>query len=86
MSTEEIHDNFIKTLEDESPYSMLKKWAAEFRRERESVENYEWPGHPKGATTDENVKLVHSLIMFYRRSLRDKARQKGISFGQFSLS
>ena len=36
---------------------------------------------PKGDTTDENVELVHSLIMCDRRSLRDIARQIGISFG-----
>ena len=30
---------------------------------------------------DENVELVHSLIMFDRGSLHDIARQIGISFG-----
>ena len=36
MSAKEIHDNFLKTLRDEShSYSMLKKWAAEVRRGRE---------------------------------------------------
>ena len=81
MSPQEMHDNFTKTLGDESPsYSMVKKWAAEFRRGRESVEDYEW--HPKEATTDENVELVHRLIMFdRRRSLRDIAGQIGIRFG-----
>ena len=52
MSSKEIHD-FIKTFGDESPfYSMVKKWAAEFRRERESLEDYKWSGCPKEATTD----------------------------------
>ena len=46
LSTKEIHDDFIKTLGDESPYRMVKKWAAEFRRGRESVDDYEWSGHP----------------------------------------
>ena len=42
MSPKEIHDNFIKIFEDESPsYSMVKKWAADFRSGRESVEDYE---------------------------------------------
>ena len=39
MSPKEIHDDFIKTLLDESPFSTVKKWAAEFRRGRESVED-----------------------------------------------
>ena len=78
----EIHDDFIKTLGDESAsYIMVEKWAAELRR-KESVEGYEWSGRPKEATTDENVELVHSLIMCdRRRSLRDIARQIGIRFG-----
>ena len=60
MSLKKIHD-FIKTLGDESPsYSTVKKWAAEFRIGRESMEDYEWSGCPKEATTDGNVELVHS--------------------------
>ena len=43
------------------------------------MEDYERSGRPKPfeATTDENVELVHSLIMCdRRRSLRDIPRQK----------
>ena len=82
MSLKGIHD-FIKTLLDESPpYSTVKKWAADFRRGRESMEDYEWSGHSTEATTNENVELVHSLIICdRRRSLRDWARQIAISFG-----
>ena len=39
MSLKEVHDNFIKILWDESPYSMVKKWAAEFRRWRDNMED-----------------------------------------------
>ena len=61
MSLKEIHDNFNKTLGDESPsYSLVKKWAAEFRRGRQSFEDYEWSGPLKEATTDKNVELVES--------------------------
>ena len=49
------------------------------------MEDYERSGRPKEATTDENVELVHNLIMCDRRSLRDLARQIGIRLGQFSL-
>ena len=40
----------------------------------ESLEDYERPGRPKEAATDEYVDLVHSLIMCdKRRSQRDIA-------------
>ena len=46
------------------------------------MEDYEGSGCPKEATPDENVQLVHSLIMCDRtRSLCDIARQIGISLG-----
>ena len=49
----------------------MKKWAAEFKRER--VED---------ATTDENVEIVHNLVMCdRRRDLRSIASEVGISFG-----
>ena len=89
MSPKEIHDDFIKILGDESPsYSTVKKWTAESRVGRDSVEDYERLGRPKVATTDENVDLVPSLFMFDRkRRLRDMARQKkAYVLGQFSLS
>ena len=58
-----------------------EEWAAEFRRGEESMEDYDQSGNPKEATTNKNVELVHSLILCDRRSLRDIARQIGISFG-----
>ena len=45
----EIHEDFMETLGKESPsYNTVKKWA-------------ERSGHPKDATTDENVKVVYTL-------------------------
>ena len=74
ISPREIHDDFIKTIGDESPsYNTVLKWAAEFRRGRDSLEDYERSGRPKDATSDENVQLVHSVIMCdWRRRSRDK--------------
>ena len=73
MSPKDIHYDFIKTLGDEPPsYSKVNKWAAEFRRGRESLEDNEWSECHKEALTDENVELVHSRLMYdRRRSLRD---------------
>ena len=68
----------------ESTYSTVKKWAAECRRGRESVEDYKQSRRLKEATTDEAVDLVNSLSMSLcdrRRSLRDIAGQICIYLG-----
>ena len=59
----------------------MKKWAAEFKQGRESIEDDGWSGHPKDATTDENVKVLHTLVMCdRRRDLRSIASEVGIRF------
>ena len=65
LSLKEIHDNFFKTLGDESPfYSTVNEWAAEFKRRRETVELYERSGHLKKATM-ENLELMQSFKSFW---------------------
>ena len=60
----------------------VKKWAAEFKRGRESVEDDGRSGRPKDATADENVEAVQTLVMCdRRRDLRTIASEVGISFG-----
>ena len=74
---------FMETLGKESPsYSTEKKWAAEFKRGRKSIEDDGRSGRPKDATLDENVKVVHTLVICDRRlDLQSKASEAGISFG-----
>ena len=56
--------------------------AAEFKKGRESVEDDGWSGRPKDDTADENVKVVHTLVMCDRRQdLQSIASGVGISFG-----
>ena len=55
MHPKEIHEDFMETLGKESPYSTVKKWAAEFKRGRWSVEDDGHSGCPKDATADKNV-------------------------------
>ena len=79
----EIHEDFMKTLGNESPsYSTVKKWAAEFKRGGESIEDDARSGSPKDATTDENVEIILNLVMCDRRlDLQSIVSEVGISFG-----
>ena len=44
-------------------YSTVKKWAVEFKRGRESFEDDGRSDRLKDAASDENVKIVHTLVM-----------------------
>ena len=83
MSPKEIHKDFPESLVKESPaHSTVKKCAAELRRGRERIEEDERSGSLKEATTDENVEIVHSLVMCdRRRNLRDRSSEVGIGSG-----
>ena len=60
----------------------MKKWAAEFKKGRESVEDDGRSDHLKDATVYENVKVVHTLVMCdSRQDLQRIASEVGISFG-----
>ena len=50
-----------------SLHSTVKKWAAAFKRGREGIEGDGRSGRPQDATADENVKVVHTLVMGDRR-------------------
>ena len=84
MPPKEIHEDFMVNLGTESPsYSIVKKWALELKLGRESVEDDGRSGRPKDATTDENVKIVHTLVMCgRRRDLRSISSDVHISFGE----
>ena len=87
MPPKEIHEDFIETFGKESPsYTTVQKWAAEFKRGRESVEDDGRSGRTKDATPDENVMVVHTLVMCNRgQDLRSIASEVGISFGAVQL-
>ena len=68
---------------NESPfYSTVNEWAAEFKRRKESIEDDGRSGRSKDATADDNVRVVHTLVMCdKKRDVRIIASEVGISFG-----
>ena len=81
LSPNEIHQRFVKVYKQDSPsYSTVKKWAAEFKRGRESIEDDPCEGRPKSATTPELIDRVHDMVLEDRRvKLREIAEAVGIS-------
>ena len=77
----EIHSKFIKVYGDSSPlFSTIKKWAAEFKRGRTSLEDDPCEGRPKSATTPEIIEQVHDMVLDDRRmKVREIAETIGIS-------
>ena len=54
----------VSTLGDDAlALSTVKKWAAEFKRGRESLEDDLRSGHPSTATTQENIDRIHQMVM-----------------------
>ena len=64
LAFKDIHANMVATLEDDAPaLSTVKKWAAEFKRGRESLEDDPRFGCPASATTQENINCVYHTAM-----------------------
>ena len=68
LARKDIHADMVATLRDDAPaLSTVKKWAAEFKRDRESLEDDPRSGRPTSATTQENIDHVHHMVMDDRR-------------------
>jgi histone-lysine N-methyltransferase SETMAR len=64
LTTNEIHVKFINVYEDSYPsFSTIKKWAAEFKRGRASLENDPREGRPKSATPPEIIEQVRDMVL-----------------------
>jgi len=64
LTPNEIHSKFIKVYGDSSPlFSTIKKWAAEFKCGRTSLEDDSREGRPKSATTPEIIEQVHDMLL-----------------------
>ena len=77
----DIYSKFIKVYgETPPPFSTIKKWAAEFKRGRTSLEGDPCEGHPKRATTPEIIEQVHDVVLDdWQMKVHEIAETKGIS-------
>ncbi|XP_076055186.1 protein GVQW3-like [Oratosquilla oratoria] len=68
LTPKEIHEDMVATLRDNAPsYSMVKKWAADFKQGRDSLEDDPRQGRPATVTTKEVTDKIHDVLLTDRR-------------------
>lgn len=77
----QIKDELDYVYGDSAPsFTTVKFWTAEFKRGRRSMEDDQRPGRPKTASTDNNIKKIHQMVINNRRiKVRDVAETMEIS-------
>jgi len=81
LTPNEVHSKFVKVCGVSSRlFSIIKKWAAEFKRGHTSLEDDTHEGCPKNATTPEIIEQVHDMVLDdWRMKVREIAETIGIS-------
>jgi transposase len=68
LTPNEINSKFINVYADSSPsFSTVKKWAVEFKRGLNSLEDDPREGRPKSATTPKVIQQAHDVVLDDRR-------------------
>ena len=64
LAPKDIYADIVAILWDDAPaLSTVKKWAAEFKKGKESLEDDPRSGRPASATTQGNIDRVHHMVM-----------------------
>ncbi len=62
LSPKEVHEDMVATLGEGAPsYSMVQKWAAEFKCGSRAPEDVPCPGRPVTVTTQETIDKIHDI-------------------------
>jgi len=79
----EIHERMVNVYGTDVPsYATVTRWAKEFKRGRDSLEDDPRSGRPSDATDETTVTQVETLIMSDRRiKVKEICREVGISYG-----
>jgi hypothetical protein len=82
LTPNEVHKDMLTTLGESAPsYTTVKKWVAEFKLGRESIEDDPCTGWPTTSTIEENFAKVCDLIMGDRRlTIREIAETMANSY------
>ena len=68
FTPKDIHNEMVATLRKDAPsYATVKRWVAEFKRGRQSLEDDPRPGRPVTVATPEMLNKVHDIVMTDRR-------------------
>ena len=81
LTPKDIHNDMLATLGKDAPsYATVKRWVAEFKCGRQSLEDDPRPGRPVSVAMPEMVNKVHDTVMTDRPvTERYIARTVGIS-------
>ena len=68
LTSKEIYTDMVSTLGNDAPaLSTVKKWAVEFKRGRENLEDDPRSRRPSTSTIQENIDRIHQMVMNDRR-------------------